>query len=215
VVAPSGSTAAVLSRSLLGLRDLIDRSLAEVRLDAGTEHLELINVSAFIEAVEIGAVFQAQALGLHFVLTPVEKGLIVEGDRQILFAALANLLQNAFKFTRKHSCVSLTTRVTEERVLFEVEDECGGFSPARLEQLTQALQDGAVDHGGPAAGLTVCIKAAKVSQGQLRVHNVPGKGCVFTLDLPRKTAPAGLTVIEGGKSTSAARPRKPPAPGES
>lgn len=52
-VTPDGSTGPILGRSLI--RDLIDRSLADVRLDAGIERLELISVAAFLEEVEIGA----------------------------------------------------------------------------------------------------------------------------------------------------------------
>jgi signal transduction histidine kinase len=130
-VAAGGSTGLVLGRSLMGLRDLIDRSLADVRLDAGIERLERISVAEFIEEVEIGILIQAQARGLHFVVTPVDRAVTIEGDRQILVAAVSNLLQNAFKFTRKHGNVSLTTRATADRVLFEVEDECGGLPPGK------------------------------------------------------------------------------------
>src|ERR1043166_6362196 len=45
-----GSTGDVLGRSLLLLRDLVDRSLTEVRLTAGVTHQEHISVARFIEA---------------------------------------------------------------------------------------------------------------------------------------------------------------------
>jgi K+-sensing histidine kinase KdpD len=52
---------------------------------------------------------------------------MVEADRQMLFSAIVNLLQNAFKFTKPHSHVSLSARAMAENVLIEVEDECGGL----------------------------------------------------------------------------------------
>jgi hypothetical protein len=52
-VAVGGSTGLVLSRSLMGLRDVIDRSLADVRLDAGIGRLEPISVAELIEEVEM------------------------------------------------------------------------------------------------------------------------------------------------------------------
>jgi len=64
-VAPGGSTALVVSRSLSGLRDLIDRTLAEVRLDAGISHPALISVAELVGEVEIAAAIQAQARGQH------------------------------------------------------------------------------------------------------------------------------------------------------
>lgn len=186
-VAAGGATGVVHERSLMGLRDLIDRSLAEVRLDVGTEHLERISVAEFIEEVEIGSAVQAQARGVHFVVTAGDRSEAIEGDRQILAAAVANLLQNAFKFTREHGYVSLTTRVAGDRILFEIEDECGGLPEGKTEDLFRPfVQKGRIKTGA-GLGLSICLKAAKANAGDVHVRDLPGKGCVFTLDLPRKT----------------------------
>jgi hypothetical protein len=188
-VAVNGSTAAMLSRSLVGLGALVDRSLADVRLDAGIGRLELLSVSEFIEEIEIGALLQAQARGLALTVMSVDPSVTIEGDRQILAAALSNLLQNAFKFTRTHGSIFLRIRATEDRVLFEVEDECGGLPPGKSEELFRPFEQRGVDRSGVGLGLSICLKAAKANAGELHVRDVPGKGCVFTLDLPRKLAP--------------------------
>jgi signal transduction histidine kinase len=200
-VAAGGSTSLVHGRSLMGLRDLIDRSLADVRLDAGIERLEPISVAEFVEEVEIGALIQAQARSLHFAVTSVGRAATIEGDRQILAAAVANLLQNAFKFTHKHGIVTLTTRATADRILFEIEDECGGLPPGRPEDLFRPFEQRGHDRSGVGLGLSICLKAAKAHAGEIRVRNLPGKGCVFTLDLPRKPSPP-LLVVEGEKRTA-------------
>jgi signal transduction histidine kinase len=200
-VAPGGSTGAVLSRSLMGLRDLIDRSLADVRLDAGLERVERISVAQFVEEVEVGALLQAQARGIHLEVTSVDRAVTIEGDRQILAAAVANLLQNAFKFTPTTGKVCFTTRATPDRVMFEIEDECGGLPPGESKDLFLRYEQRNDDRTGVGLGLSICMKAAKANGGELRVRDIPGKGCVFTLDLPR-SAPAPLTVIDGGKIKS-------------
>lgn len=197
-VAVGGSTGLVHGRSLMRLRDLIDRSLAEVRLDAGIEHHERISVAEFLEEIEIGALIQAQARGLQFAVTPVDRAATIEGDRQTLAAAVSNLLQNAFKFTRKGGNVSLTTRVTSARVLFEVEDECGGLPPGEAEDLLRSSEPRHLDGGGVGLGLSICLKAAKANAGEIHIRDIPGKGCVFTLDLPRKPPPP-LSLVGGEK----------------
>lgn len=184
-VAIGGSTGMVLGRSLLGLRDLIDRSLAEVRMDVGIGRLEQISVAEFVGEVEIGASIQAEMRGIHLSVGAVDPGLSIEGDRQILAAAVSNLLQNAFKFSREHGNVSLTVHTTSDRVLMDVEDECGGLTGEPEELFLPFVQRG-TDRSGVGLGLSVCLKAAKASSGELHVRNLPGKGCVFTLDLPRK-----------------------------
>jgi len=195
-VAAAGSTGLVHGRSLLGLRDLIDRSLADVRLDAGIDHRELICVAELVDEIEISGSLQAEVRGLKFVVTSVDPTVTIEGDRQIVSAAVSNLLQNAFKFTCKHSTVSLTTRTTADRVLFEVEDECGGLPPGKVADLFHAFTQRGADRTGLGLGLSICLKAAKVSKGVVHVRDLPGKGCIFTLDLPRKPPPRLTAVAE-------------------
>ncbi len=185
-VAAGGSTGLVHSRSLMRLHDLVDRSLADVRLDAGIECLEHISVAGFVDEIEIGASLQARARGLHFAVEPVDRALTIDGDRQTLAAAVSNLLQNAFKFTPKHGHVSLTTRTTTDRVFFEIEDECGGLPPGKIEDLFRPFEQRSTDRSGVGLGLSICLKAARANGGEIRVRDLPGKGCVFTLDLPRK-----------------------------
>ena len=184
-VAPSGSTAAVVDRSLNGIRDLVDRSLADVRLAAGIQTFSQIRVADFLQEIEIGAALQAQDRGIHLVVHEVPNTVEVAGDRQLLAAALANLLQNAFKFTRRGGRVKLTTHVTDERVAFDVEDECGGLPAGEAEALFRPFEQRSADRSGLGLGLTICLKVAKTHAGELRVRDIPAKGCVFTLDLPR------------------------------
>ena len=195
-VAVGGSTGTLLGRSLTGLRDLLDRSLIDVRLDAGIERLELTSVADFIAEVEIGAAMQAQAFGVQFKIVTVEAPVTIEGDRQILIAAVSNLLQNAFKFTRAGSTVSLTAHATADRVLLDIEDECGGLPPGKTETLFLPFEQRGADRSGVGLGLSICLKAAKANGGELRVRDLPGKGCIFTLDLPRKPPPP-LSVVGG------------------
>lgn len=184
-VAPGGSTGLVLGRSLLNLRDLVDRSLAQVRLEAGVALHAAFSVAELIEELEIGAFLQAQAKGLHFAAETVARDVMVQGDRAILMAALANLLQNAFKFTRKHTQVGLTVRITSERVVFNVEDECGGLAPGAVETMFQPFVQKDGDRSGLGLGLAICVKAARANAGEVYVRDVPGHGCVFSFDLPR------------------------------
>jgi light-regulated signal transduction histidine kinase (bacteriophytochrome) len=169
-VTPGGSTGSLHGRTLMALRDIVDNSLAEMRLDTGTLRIEPIAVVEFLEEVEIGALIQSQAYGVPFTISsPVDRTLTIEGDRQILAAALANLIDNAFQH-RTEQPVFLTTSATADRVLFEVQDGCGSQQPTDRRRAESAI----------------AIKAAKASNGEIRTREVPGKGCIFTLDLPRK-----------------------------
>ncbi len=183
-----GSTGAVLARSLVGLRNLVDRELADVRLGAGIHHRETVVVREFIEDVEVAAMMEANARGLEFSVLSVEKEVTVHADRQILASVVANLLQNAFKFTRPSGHVLLHAHATSDRVLIDVEDQCGGLPPGRTEELFRPFEKRATDRTGLGLGLGICVRGAEANDGKIRVVNQPGFGCVFTVDLTRHQA---------------------------
>ena len=193
----AGSTGLILGNSLARLRDLVDRSLADVRLDAGIENRDTISVADLVEELEIGMSMYAEKQHVRFMATPVDRRVTIEGDRQIIAAAVSNLLHNAFKFTRKAGSISLRVSTTAERVLFEVEDECGGLPPGRIDELFHPFAQRGTDRSGVGLGLSISLKAAKANAGEIHVRDLPGKGCIFTLDLPRKPASTSANVIPG------------------
>jgi signal transduction histidine kinase len=184
-VAVGGSTGLVHGRSLLGLRDLIDRSLADVRLEVGIAKLAHFSVAEMVAEVEIGATLLAKTRGLALNVSSVDSAVKVDGDSPILAAALSNLLNNAFKFTRPSGSVSLVVQATDTRVSFEVADECGGLPPGKAEELFQPYKQRGADRSGVGLGLAIVRKAAEASGGSVSVRDVAGKGCVFTLEVPR------------------------------
>ena len=181
-----GSTGGVLGRSLAGLQNLVDRELAEVRLGAGIHHLETVVVRELLEDVEAAATLEANARGLQFSVVSVADDVTVHVDRQILASVVANLLQNAFKFTRTCGRVALRARATSNRVLIDIEDQCGGLPPGKVTELFGPFRQHGADRTGLGLGLSVCDRGIRVNGGEIHVHNEPGCGCIFTVDLPRQ-----------------------------
>ena len=173
-VAGGGSTGLLLRRSLLGLQDLVDRSLADVRLDAGIDRTELIVVGQLIDEVEVGASMQAQAREVRLTVRAFDRAIRIKGDRQILAAAIANMLQNAFKFTPKDGNVSLSIVQVGARLHFEIEDECGGLAPGKPEELFRPFEQRGSDRSGVGLGLGIGRRAAQASGGEVRVRDLPG-----------------------------------------
>ena len=185
-VAVAGATGQVLDRALLGLRTLIDDALSEVRLSGGvTAPLERINLPEFIAQVEMSGALEAKARESELIVRPVENGLFIDADRRLLSSAVANLLQNAFKFSKRHSRVTLRAHAVADRVMVEVHDECGGLT-AEGESLFQPFTQRGVDRTGLGLGLSISRRSIEAMNGQLQVQNLPGTGCVFTINLPRK-----------------------------
>ena len=193
-VGVKGSTGNVLNRSLLGLRALVGRSLAEIRLTHGVQHRERFLVSEFIDELAPSAKIEAQSRGVSLVLTPIEDRATIEGDRQVLAAVVGNLLQNAFKFTRPGTTVTLRVGAGVERVLIEVQDECGGLVGCNVNELFRPFEQRGPDRTGLGLGLAFCRWGADANNGRLYARNLPDRGCVFTIDLPRVAAPSLVMV---------------------
>jgi len=190
-VGVGGSTGAIHGRSLAKLRALAERSLAEVRLEAGVPVTERVSMVEFTEDIEVSATMQADALGMQLTVGAVDAELVVDVDRQLLASALSNLLQNAFKFTRANGAVSLAVHGTKDRVLIDVCDECGGLpAGTSTENMLRPFVRGSSDSSGLGLGLAIALRAVRANAGDIRVLDVPGKGCVFTIDLPRRVARA-------------------------
>jgi signal transduction histidine kinase len=179
-----GSTGAVLEQSLSGLRDLVDRSLTEVRLTAGLVRHDRVAVAQFVEDIEVSAMLGAKARKLRFSATEVDAALVMATDRQILWSIVSNLLQNAFKYTRPHTHVRLHVRITPDRIAFEIEDQCGGIPPGVSEHLFELHHQAGDDRSGLGLGLAICVRGATALGGAIQVRN-QNDGCVFIVDLPR------------------------------
>lgn len=193
-----GSTSAVHARSLAGLRGLADRSLAEVRLEAGQTKLELVHLAEFIEEIQLSARLEAEGHHVQFQVDAVDSKLAINADRQLLASALSNLLQNAFKYSRAGSTVFLRVHATDAQILLDVSDACGGLPPGTAEALFQPFERAGAKGPGLGLGLSIALSAVRFHSGQLLVRDVPGKGCVFTIVLPRPPQAKVRQVLPNG-----------------
>ena len=208
----NGRTGAVLGRSLMGLRNLTDRALAEVRFATGIHHPARVELAGFIEEIEAVATMEARAKGLLLTVVPAQYGATVEADRQLLGSAVGNLLSNAFKFTRSGGHVVLRTIVGAAGVSIEIEDECGGLPPSMAEELFRPFEQRGTDRIGLGFGLAISRQAVAADGGSIRLRNLPGKGCVFTIDMPGRPVRMRGVIDDITEEKDGAAPVVPPAP---
>jgi len=187
------NTGALLNRSLMRLVELTDRSLSEVRLAGDTLHLQRLSVADLVQEVAIAAGVYAANRGVSFSAPRFETRLEVEGDRHLLIAAIQNIVQNALKFTPVGGRVSLTVRDAATQIMIDVADECGGLDEGDLPELLNAFARHGVDHAGLGPGLWISRTSITKMGGTLSARNVAGRGCVFSIALP-KLRPAVATL---------------------
>ena len=65
-VAINGSTGTVLGRSLMGLRDLVDNTLSDIRMAANIQRRERLPVAVFLREIAVAANLHAEYRDLQF-----------------------------------------------------------------------------------------------------------------------------------------------------
>jgi signal transduction histidine kinase len=185
-VGVNGATGAVLERTLLGLKALINRSLTEVRITAGmpVQH-NLFSLSDFVGELRLSASLESQSLGCTFSVGTVDPQLAIDADRDLMLSAVSNLLHNAFKFTHAHTEVQLNAYAAGDRILIDVKDHCGGLPLGDVERLFLPFIQRVDDFRGVGLGLSIARRSVETNGGIVSVRDIPGFGCVFTIDMPR------------------------------
>ena len=182
-VTVNGRTGAVLGRSLTGLRDFVNSTLADVRMSTGRPHPQVVTVAALLHDIAEASTLHAEYHNVEFVVEPVDPSLTVRVDRQLASSAVMNLLNNAFKFTRPRGRVVLSAERDGDRLLIAVADECGGIPDARGDPFQPFVELRGSDRTGLGLGLSLARKAIRAQGGDISIRNIPGQGCVFTIQL--------------------------------
>jgi signal transduction histidine kinase len=183
-VGARGHTGKLLNRSLQSMKMLIDSALLAVRMKVEPQaHLEWVNVLEVASEIEITAAIEAREHVIGFKIE-IEPGLEVFADRQHFVSALANILQNAVKFSHPGSIVRIRAFYKDQRAFIEIEDRCGGLPQAKLDALFVPFAQMANNKTGLGLGLTISRKAIELSDGTIYARNLPGQGCIFTIELP-------------------------------
>ncbi len=183
-VAINGSTGAMLGRSLANLRELVERDLSHVRMTAKHQRTERVSVGPFLDEIAVVGRLQAESRGLKFTIDQIDPAMGVMADAQILGSAVTNILNNAFKFTRAGGRVLLRASQKDNRVVIEVEDECGGLPDAQGDPFQAFGARRGTDRSGLGLGLSIARKAAVLHGGDVSIRNIPGQGCVVSIDIP-------------------------------
>lgn len=158
------------------------------RLDAGLVSLDLAVHDAGEIVAETAAAFKARAAekGITLSVETPDHPLPLRCDRPRLELALANLLDNALKFTPSGGAVTAGARATPTGVALWVADTGPGVDPEDLPRIFERFYRGR-NNGAPGSGLGLSIvhSIVQAHHGRVTVDNRPGEGCTFTVEIPR------------------------------
>jgi signal transduction histidine kinase len=175
------------------LRDFVDSTLADVRVDAHLQRAVPIRIGAFLNDLAVVAGLQADYRRVQFAMTPVEEALAVVADPQLLGSSVMNLLNNALKYTPAGGRVVMRASAESSTVVIEIEDACGGIPATTGDPFRPFGERRGSDRTGLGLGLSIARKAIRAQGGDITIHNMPGRGCIFSIHLPAADAEAAGT----------------------
>lgn len=182
---------AVVKRQVQQLTRLIDDLLDVSRISRGKLELrrERIDLARVVEcALETSRPLLTAAGHRYSVALPA-RPLFVDGDPTRLAQVLANLLNNAAKYTPPGGSIELAVEQDGAGALVHVRDDGIGIPPEMLDRIfdmfVQADTSLGRPHGGLGIGLTLVRSLVEMHGGQVTAASAgPGRGSQFTVRLP-------------------------------
>jgi light-regulated signal transduction histidine kinase (bacteriophytochrome) len=163
---------------------LIDDLLNLSRLTHGEMRRETVDLSLLAQAVVVELQTGQPERQVEFVIAP---GMVVDGDARLLRVALENLLDNAWKFTRKQPQARIKVGYTETdgQPTYFVRDNGAGFDMAYADKLFGTFQrlHSVTEFEGDGIGLAIVQRIIHRHGGQVWAEGTVGQGATFYFTL--------------------------------
>lgn len=187
------------------LHRLINQILDFRKYENGKLSLNMTEVDFGRQAAEWAESFRdiAAKRGLKFRLDiPQGKPLNIAIDVEKIERVFFNLMSNAIKYNRPNGSITFTCDSDGTTLIFTVADTGEGISAEDLGNIFERFyQVDRVHPNGSGIGLSLAKAFAELHGGDITVESEPGRGTVFTVELPvthvadeaAETAPCGIT----------------------
>ena len=188
----AGKAAAVVERQTRHMSRLISDLLDISRITHGKfaldrERFDLAEaVTRLINVWRVWGRFERHNVALD------TKPVWIDADRARIDQITANLLDNALKFTPPGKTVHVAVEPGSGVALLRVADEGVGLAPEARQRIFELfVQEGPAGEGGLGIGLALVKRLAEIHGGSAEVESGgPGRGAMFTVQLPSVPAPA-------------------------
>lgn len=172
------------------LRRIAENFLTFSRLERGRQALELAPVVPRVAVAHAIGPFKSrlEAPGCTFSLDVPESLPEIRADLDALAQVLANLIDNALKYTGDDKRIALRACADAGMLVFTVEDNGVGIAPEQRREIFKPFHQ--VDQRlsrtreGAGLGLAIVHRIVKAHDGEITVASEPGKGSVFTVKIP-------------------------------
>ncbi len=150
----------------------------------GTVTEEDFSISSLCDDIQLFASPQLSSTNTQFIINNKITDSYLFGNRKMLVSAINNLITNAIQAMGNNGKISIETMKKSGKLLIAIKDSGPGMSHKVQHQIFKPFFTTKTD--GTGLGLAVVTAIANAHGGIIRVDSQPGKGCVFTMELPIK-----------------------------
>jgi two-component system phosphate regulon sensor histidine kinase PhoR len=181
---------ATVQRHTENLTSLVDDLLSLSRLDssAAVPSPRPVHLGKVAHKVAESMTPQAHKMGHKLVLQIADGLCPVIGNPEYLERAIANLVENAIKYTREQGLIKLLVSADHDQVIVEVIDNGVGIAaddvPRIFERFYRIERSRSRDAGGTGLGLSIVKHIVQAHGGQIEVVSTPGVGSTFRMKFP-------------------------------
>lgn len=172
------------------LDQLVDEVLTLAKLESGLaiandEYLDLLALLAML--VEASS-FEVAHTHRHikWQSSLMLEVLIIQGNGELLYRALENIVRNAIHHTPPHTEVSICLGIDNQQLSIVIEDEGTGIPEAELDKIFEPFQRGSqsTHKSGYGLGLAIAQRAINFHHGQIVASNKATGGLRIQILLP-------------------------------
>jgi PAS domain S-box-containing protein len=173
------------------LTGIVDALLSVARLEAGDLQMQLAPTDLRDVVTDVVSSAQREVVnGRRFVIDVPEEPLDASADRDKVRQILANLVDNAVKFSPHGGTVTVAARRTSDAVQVRVVDEGAGVPAGEHERIFRKFyraDDAGPGTGGTGLGLFIARGLASAMGGRLWMDAETERGASFVFELPTGT----------------------------
>ena len=185
----------IVLNSAVKLRSLIDDMVNLRHIQAGDIHLErsIFSLKQLILDItnEFSELIASKKITLTTRFVPNDSVLNIDADRQKIYLVIANLVNNAVKFTAEDGRIHINVQLKEHKYWIDVIDTGIGIPKSEYDrifgQFSQVEPALTRKYQGLGLGLSIAKGMVEEHKGKIWVESVVGKGSKFVVTLP--TAP--------------------------
>ncbi|MBQ9985294.1 MAG: HAMP domain-containing histidine kinase [Oscillospiraceae bacterium] len=120
--------------------------------------------------------------------TDIAENVFITADSELLALVWNNLLSNAFKFTPRGGKISVVLTCNENTAIVKVKDTGCGMTPEVGAHIFEKFYQGDASRAtqGNGLGLALVRRITDIVRGEISVESEPGRGSIFTVNIPRQ-----------------------------